>query len=113
MLCQTGWQASHFCPSCSHQKLLGGAQQFLRYPFFYFEGGIFLTFQQITNIFSGKPEDILKCEKPKAVGQYLAAQHESKQIKKIADSYSKDLPPADLARADEMLCSENFDDDWN
>ena len=63
------------------------------------------------NFLNKKQEDILKCEKPKAVGQYLAAQHESKQIKKIADSYSKDLPPADLARADEILCSENFDDD--
>lgn len=58
-----------------------------------------------------KKEDILKCEKPKAVGQYLAAQHESKQIQKIADSYSEDLPPADLAAADKILLSENFDDD--
>ncbi len=58
-----------------------------------------------------KQEDILKCEKPKAVGQYIAAQHESKQIQKIADSYSKDLPPADLAAADEILKSETFDDD--
>ena len=53
----------------------------------------------------------MKCEKPKEVGQYLAAQHESKQIQKIADSFSKDLPPADLAEADKILSSENFDDD--
>lgn len=58
-----------------------------------------------------KKEDIMKCEKPKEVGQYLAAQHESKQIQKIADSFSKDLPPADLAEADKILSSENFDDD--
>lgn len=58
-----------------------------------------------------KQEAIMKCEKPKAVGQYLAAQHESKQIQKIADSYSKDLPAADLAAADAILSSTNFDDD--
>ena len=56
-------------------------------------------------------EDIMKCEKPKEVGQYLAAQHESKQIQNIAKSFSKDLPPADLAAADKILSSENFDDD--
>jgi hypothetical protein len=60
---------------------------------------------------SKKKEAILKCEKPKAIGQYLAAQHESKQIQKIADSYSKDLPPADLAAANKILSSETFDDD--
>jgi len=63
------------------------------------------------NFLTKKQDIILKCEKPKAVGQYIAAQHESKQIKKIADSYSKDLPPGDLEAADAILSSENFDDD--
>lgn len=58
-----------------------------------------------------KKDEIMKCNKPKNVGQYLAAQHESAQIKKIADSLSKNLPPADLATADEILKNENFDDE--
>ena len=58
-----------------------------------------------------KKEDIMKWNKPKAVGQYLAAQHESRQIQILAYSFSKDLPPADLAFANDILENETFEDD--
>ena len=45
--------------------------------------------------------------------QYLAAKHEAKQIEEIADNLGKDLPPADLAKADALLNSNYFYDSEN
>jgi len=63
------------------------------------------------NVLMKREKEILQCENPKNVAEYMGAQSHHRQTKKIADDFGKKLSASDKAKADKLLEEEDFD--WN
>lgn len=74
----------------------------------WFKEFLFGVNQKTENFINSKKEEILKCDEPEKVTQYLGAESHYRQTKQIADNFKKDLTPGDLERATKLSKEMNM-----